>query len=97
MSNSIWIDLHNIALRNPRGLEVPIVSMLRAWKHYADMHQEHWQSPIGEDYVLGPAWVQIGQGIRELLNGDCGRLDCGSLDSMIINSMDKAGIDTSEL
>lgn len=38
---------------------------------------------IADDYVLGPAWAEIGKSLRTLLNGDCGRLDCGTIDRIV--------------
>lgn len=52
---------------------------------------------IGQDGVLGPAWQEIGEAIRTLLNGEAGRLDCGTLDSILLDAMQANGLDTSQM
>jgi hypothetical protein len=52
-----------------------------------------FESLIGEDYVLGPEWTQIGTAIRGLLNGETGRLDCGTLDGFILETMRENGVE----
>lgn len=71
---------HRHAMRMPIGAEVPIVRMYDAWRLYAQNHQRRYDSPIGHDAVLGPAWAAIGSAIVDLLNGESGRIDCGTLD-----------------
>src|SRR5690349_3641568 len=63
--------------------EEAIGEMVRGLALYADAHQQMYQSQVGEDCVLGPEWTQILDGIRGLLNGESGNLDCGSLDSLL--------------
>ena len=60
-------------------------------------HKARFESAIGEDYVLGPQWQAIGEGLRGLLNGETGRLDCGTLDGFILATLDENGIDTETL
>lgn len=92
-----WAHRHNEAIDRPRGFEVPIVRMLHFWEMYAAEHAKRWESPIGEDYVLGPEWRDIGLAIRGLLNGETGQLDCGTLDSFILNTLRENAIDTENL
>lgn len=92
-----WQSRHMTAVHLPRGFERPIVWMLEQWLRYADVHQNRYDSKIGEDYVLGVYWQDIGKAIRGLLNGECGRLDCGTLDGLILNTMQECGIDISDL
>lgn len=100
-----WDMRHNVALGVSLGPSMAvhgpqsyaIAQMLRAWENYAKAHQDRFESPIGEDYVLGPAWEQIGLGIRELLNGETGRLDCGTLDAFILDTLEENGFDTDKL
>lgn len=47
---------------------------------------------IGDDYVLGAAWEEIGTQILNLLNGDLGRLDGGTLDEVIHEALKLAGL-----
>jgi hypothetical protein len=37
-------------------------------------------SKLGQDSVLGEAWLDMAHGYLALLNGETGRLDCGTLD-----------------
>lgn len=92
-----WKQRHLDAVTLPRNNEVPIVQALRAWLYYADMHRNRYESGIGEDGVLGPAWAQWGDALRQLLNGDCGRLDCGTLDSILCNTLTDEGFDPDKL
>jgi hypothetical protein len=92
-----WALKHDEAIDRPRGFEVPIVRMLHFWEMYAVEHQKRWESPIGEDYVLGDYWTDIAKGIRGLLNGETGRLDCGTLDSFILETLRENGVETDGL
>lgn len=71
----------------------PVVRMIEALALYADKHAERFESPIGNDYVLGVAWANIARGVRDLLNGEMGNLDCGTLDGMLVGMMEAQGID----
>ena len=84
-----WVDQHMRAVNQPKpGLEKTFIEMLSGWLGYADAHEQEYSSGIGEDRVLGPQWAQIGAALRDLLNGDTGRLDCGTLDSLIVNTLE---------
>ncbi len=100
-----WDVRHNTAIGAalgsgmavPISQEMAIPQMLRAWENYAKAHAKRFDAKIGEDYVLGPAWQDIGLGIRSLLNGESGRLDCGTLDAFILDTLSDNGIDTENL
>lgn len=92
-----WQTRHREAILAPRDFERSIVTMLRSWIEYAERHEAQYESTIGEDGVLGPAWAQIGDGIRQLLNGECGRLDCGTVDSIIHDNLKEMGFDPDNL
>lgn len=64
-----------------------IVQGINAWNAYAINHQARYNSPIGQDYVLGPTWQQWGLALRTLLNGETGDLDCGTLDTIIYDNL----------
>lgn len=95
-----WQDKHDEAV-NHRAvfqnkhyeLETPIVDMIRGWSEYARDHKARYEDVIGADCVLGDYWESIGDGLRGLLNGVTGRLDCGTLDGFILNTMKENGID----
>lgn len=82
-----WQQRHMHALMRPTGPERAVIGLLAGWATYADQHRAHYGSGIGADGVLGPQWMAIGEAIRGLLNGECGRLDCGTLDAFICNTL----------
>jgi hypothetical protein len=92
-----WIDRHREAVALPMGHEMPIVELFKGWLKYADFHRHKFESGIGEDGVLGPAWANIGASLRALLNGVCGRLDCGTLDGIICRVLEAEGFDPDNL
>ncbi len=92
-----WQQRHREALRYPTTAEQPIINMLAGWVGYATAHASRYQSSIGDDGVLGPAWAEVGSAIRRLLNGDCGRLDCGTLDHIISENLTRCGFDPDTL
>lgn len=76
-----WLINHHKALQNPYSGEAPIVTLRSALIQYGVYYPERFEScNLGEDTVLGPAWLQIAKGYLALLNGETGRLDCGTLD-----------------
>jgi hypothetical protein len=77
--------------------EHAMVRMIDGWAEYADAHYEQFDSLIGEDYVLGPAWQAQGEAFRTLLNGELGDLDGGTMDGAILDIMRVNGIDTRNL
>ncbi len=62
----------------------PIAAMVDALNSYAVRHAERYSSPLADDGVLGPAWLDALKGVRTLLNGDCGSLDCGTVDAALV-------------
>lgn len=73
-------------------------AMLRGWSEYADAYVLRYSGPtsddvalVGEDGVLGDAWQRIGEGLRNLLNGEVGGLDCGSIDANVLDCMARNG------
>ena len=67
--------------------------MIQALANYADAHQARYESPIGQDGVLGPQWEVIGTALLELLNGDLGALDGGTLDGLLRDMLHAEGFD----
>jgi hypothetical protein len=81
-----WYDRHMSAVRAPSvGHERAIVGMFVALQEMAEAHRERFESPIGEDGVLGVYWADIANGLIGMLDGEAGRLDCGTLDGAIRN------------
>lgn len=85
--NSAYEIRHNAAVKNGGAMQ----NMLIGWKTYAEAHKRRYDSLIGEDYILGPAWKEIGEGIRTLLNGELGNLDGGTLDGFILDTLHENG------
>lgn len=77
--------------------EAGIVQMLKGWALYADAHYNQFESLIGHDYVLGPAWLEMGKSLRTLLNGEMGRLDGGMTDGLILDLLKHNGFETENL
>ncbi len=76
----------------------PIAAMVEALNSYAVIHAERFSSTLAEDYVLGPAWLDAAKGVRALLNGECGGLDCGTVDAAIVKMVtDAAGFEEGDL
>lgn len=84
---------HNDAVRRQNGLEAPIVGMFNALQAHASAHHALYGSHIGEDGVLGEHWADMLRGLRGLLNGECGRLDCGTVDAAILQLAAEHGVD----
>jgi hypothetical protein len=98
-----WAERHRDAILKPsleKGEAIGV--LIQAWAHYATGYEmmfnpEGGGSMLGDDYVLGVAWVEAGSALRTLLNGTCGRLDCGTLDGFILDTMREHGVDTEAL
>lgn len=89
-----WKERHMAAVNNPtRSLGGGVVMGLKAWVLYAEQHAQRFESDIGQDYVLGPAWAQWGLSLRTLLNGELGGLDGGTLDHIIYQNLKEQGYD----
>jgi hypothetical protein len=90
-----WQDRHNAVVNqvsySRTSFEFALVAMLRGWQTYANTHRKRYGSLIGNDGVLGEPWQEIGRSIRDLLNGEAGRLDCGTLDAFILNTLSDNG------
>ncbi len=83
-SREAWANRHNSALASPRGFERPVVHMLRAISAYRGLHLARYESDVMDDYVIGDGVKEIAAGLRTLLNGETGRLDCGTIDAYLV-------------
>src|SRR5688572_7032241 len=89
-----WQERHYAGWTNPSVPGAAVVLVIRALAKYADAHRARYETPIGEDYVLGEYWSQIAKGALGLLNGELGGgLDAGTLDGMIRDMMAASGVD----
>lgn len=75
----------------------PLLVGLDAMLRMAASHKSRFESPISEDYFLGPRWLGAAKGLRELLNGDFGPIDNGTAESIFWAAMDSAGFSESDL
>jgi hypothetical protein len=89
-----WRGRHHRAIVLPNAIERPIVLMLEGWYDYAVQHRVRFDSKIGDDGFLGQHWEAIGDALRALLNGDCGRLDCGTVDAFLLDTMADNSVET---
>lgn len=78
-----WAERHLEAWRNPQGFELPIWHLIRGLAQYGARTREEYGSKVGNDGFLGPAWKDIADSIRTLLNGNLGRFDGGTLDALL--------------
>lgn len=83
-STPSYLVEHHRALQRPRGLEEAIVGMRSALLKYGVEYPHYFhECVLGNDNVLGTAWLSMARAYLALLNGPAGRLDCGTLDGEI--------------
>lgn len=85
-----------------------LASHYRAWRKHpwaaaaqglqslADRHLARYETPIGEDCVLGPAWLSGLRALRVLLNAELGDLDAGICDRYLIDLASEHGCNLDE-
>jgi hypothetical protein len=88
---------HKLGVDNGEPLILAFEAMLR----YARAHQKRYDSPLSNDFVLGPLYLDIIRGLRGLLGGDgavamergitTDSKDNGVLEEMFWHCMDSAG------
>lgn len=74
---------HNDAIRRARGFELPLVRGLQALESYAQTYVLRYSAHVSEDGVMGEYWITWAISLRNLLDGDTGRLNCGHMHSYI--------------
>lgn len=79
-----YLERHHLAMALPKpGFEQSIRDLVGGWESYAMAHRDRYGSVIGEDYILGDAWRDVGLALHRLLDGETGRFDCGTLDQLL--------------
>lgn len=73
--------------------EQAIRQAITGWANLGVTHALMYDSPIGDDGVLGEAFADMGRALRTMLNGETGRFDCGTLDSLILDIAQSCGVD----
>ena len=74
-----WASRHNKAVTHPTKAEKGVLDACSALEAMADSH-----AAISQDGVLGDCWLKILHGVRGMLNGETGRLDCGTVDGWLV-------------
>lgn len=90
-------DQHNMAVSNPKGIELGIVGMIAALEHYASEYRKETGVLVGEDGYTDTLFLDILNGIKGLLNCETGRLDCGKIDTYLTNLAGQNGITQKQL
>lgn len=66
--------------RDGAKFERPLNEMYDCLRDYAEAYMRRYSSVIGEDAVLGEAWITAVRSLCDLLNGETGLIDCGAFD-----------------
>lgn len=82
---------HNNAMRHPRGVEIPIIYMIKGFLGYGIHYQDRYKDSVGSDGYIGPCFENLGRTIIALLNGHIGRLDANTIDSFIRLKLKESG------
>lgn len=101
-SGSTWAKRHCRAWDNSwankggasMGMESALVLMIKSLAYYADAHFQRYESRVGQDGVLGPAWADSVRNALTLLNGELGNLDAGTLDGLLRSMLKLEGFDS---
>jgi len=76
-----------------KAMEQAIVHACESLRLFGESHAELYNSPIGEDGVLGECWTDMAKALIGMLNGESGRLDCGTVESSIRYMAEEFGFD----
>lgn len=103
MTRSLKACGPDYVLEHSRGMCAPhgethesaVVAILTGLSDYVTAYQKRYgnEACVGKDGVLGDGWEQIARGLRCLLNGETGRLDCGAVDAAICDLYKAAGFE----
>lgn len=101
--NSIALQSMSLGVRENEPLLVAMDAMIR----YAKAYRKAYESPVGDDMVLGPQFADVIAGLRALLNGDgavamergitTDSKDNGTLESLYWTACEIAGLDGDSL
>lgn len=91
---SEWLARHNQALLEPRGFEQSIVQFRSGLLRYGIEYSSRFEgSLLGQDGILGDAWLSMARSYLDLLNGEAGRLDRGTLDGEVRRWAERFGFE----
>ena len=74
----------------------PVIAAMDAFYRYAVKHYSRYETPLAEDYFLGPEWLAGIKAVRAMLNGE-GDFDGGTMESLFWDAMAVAGFEESDL
>lgn len=93
-----WVKQHKATVANPTNPHAQAyLAMVYGWLAYADAHNDRFESSLGEDYFLGPLWMDIGKSLNRMLNGETGGLDSGIMNGILIRAVQMQGLDPVDL
>lgn len=72
--------------------EWSLMQIRDALDRYARHHKLQCGAPIGNDSVLSVEWLRILSGLRGLLNGETGAIDCGEFSRMLTYMRESHGM-----
>lgn len=95
--NEFRRSLPLIANQNRSGYspswEAAILSIVNGMELYAALHLDRYDDIIGNDGYFGPAFENMLDSLRDMLNGERGRLDGGLMDTRLRNFAKQNGLE----
>lgn len=79
------------------GIERAIRLGIESLADMAADYEARLGSTIGSDYVLGEYWLGMAKGLKGMLDGETGALDCGFCSAAIRNLAELAGFNEEDL
>jgi hypothetical protein len=84
---------HVAAFKNPKGVEKPLVHLIQFIAEYADAYRRETGGRIGSGVgVESESWRQVYAAAGQLLVGNCGRLDCDEMFTLLSELGKAAGL-----
>lgn len=86
---------HVAAFENPKGIEKPLVHLIQFIVEYADTYKREMGVTIGQTIGVRPSyWLDIFNATGHLFTGDCGRLNCDEMFTLLRELGNAAGVPT---
>ena len=84
---------HGAAWREPQPNEALVVGFTCSAAAYADKHHAKSDSTLRDAGISGEWWAESLSNTRDLMAGDCGRLDRGTVDALIRDMLKAEGFE----